>query len=497
MTAPAKATVEVNFKATGTEQVRNGLKLVGREGEANLQKVGMASRQIAGGIEAVARQGKVTGEAMKQILASGAEMAFTFGAAGPIVGAIAITGMAIYEHIVGRTKEARDEINNFRKDLEGFSRSSDLVGSARRQQYLYSGDPNAIRQEGESERDFAARSGGLEGLRKYRDKIATDYAANRSVFKGGWQKAGELAATEQMLQRMEAMSKEASNVTARLSGNEGSRAKTEVQLAQEKRDKDYEMSVLDASSRGLDIRGDLSGLERQEMMKGLGVQQIGGFLSSQTMARAGSVGDMSGARAIAGEIKPMMRNVQNELAMAFQEQVQVPLEDTIRSGIGSTIGSAISEGIAAGFESGSIGGAFKAAGKAILAGLGSIISQMGQVWVEYGISMTALGQALWNPITSGPAAIAIGASLIALGAAVGGIAHGRAGGAGGGSMSSVSAPPQIIDRGLINPNGALMASASGLSPMQPMNVTIIGPNDPSAQRAVAELMKNANNRGSL
>jgi hypothetical protein len=39
------------------------------------------------------------------------------------------------------------------------------------------------------------------------------------------------------------------------------------------------------------------------------------------------------------------------------------------------------------------------------------------------------------------------------------------------------------------------AAAGGLSPMQPMNVTIIGPNDPSAQRQMQELLRNAQRRG--
>jgi len=40
-------------------------------------------------------------------------------------------------------------------------------------------------------------------------------------------------------------------------------------------------------------------------------------------------------------------------------------------------------------------------------------------------------------------------------------------------------------------------TGSGMNPMTPMNVTVIGPNDPSAQRAIQELMNKANNRGRL
>jgi hypothetical protein len=38
-------------------------------------------------------------------------------------------------------------------------------------------------------------------------------------------------------------------------------------------------------------------------------------------------------------------------------------------------------------------------------------------------------------------------------------------------------------------------TAAGMTPRQSMNVTVIGPNDPSAQRAIQELMTKANSRG--
>jgi hypothetical protein len=43
---------------------------------------------------------------------------------------------------------------------------------------------------------------------------------------------------------------------------------------------------------------------------------------------------------------------------------------------------------------------------------------------------------------------------------------------------------------------ANMASSS-VNAMAPMNITVIGPNDPTAQRAIQELMTKANRRGSV
>jgi hypothetical protein len=83
VTAPAvRAPVDVTFRATGVDGVRRGLKLIGGDAELTHQRVGGAARQIAGGVEAIARTGKASGEALKQIISQGAEMAFMFGAGG-------------------------------------------------------------------------------------------------------------------------------------------------------------------------------------------------------------------------------------------------------------------------------------------------------------------------------------------------------------------------------------------------------------------------------
>jgi hypothetical protein len=43
----------------------------------------------------------------------------------------------------------------------------------------------------------------------------------------------------------------------------------------------------------------------------------------------------------------------------------------------------------------------------------------------------------------------------------------------------------------------MASGAASLAPVAPMNITVIGPNDPTAQRAIQELMAKANRRGSV
>jgi hypothetical protein len=102
--------------------------------------------------------------------------------------------------------------------------------------------------------------------------------------------------------------------------------------------------------------------------------------------------------------------------------------------LGTNLGMALANGFSAALSAGMSGkNPFKAFGNVVLAGLGGIMQQMGAAMIEQGIIMTGLLPALMNPFTSGPALIAAGVLLSALGATLGGIASGKGGGKGGGS----------------------------------------------------------------
>jgi len=70
-----------------------------------------------------------------------------------------------------------------------------------------------------------------------------------------------------------------------------------------------------------------------------------------------------------------------------------------------------------------------------------------------------------------------------------------AGGAGG-LQTAIGAPGTPMQSPIVF--GSTSAStAVGMQPRQAMNFTIIGPNDPSAQRAIQELMRKAESRGRI
>jgi hypothetical protein len=101
--------------------------------------------------------------------------------------------------------------------------------------------------------------------------------------------------------------------------------------------------------------------------------------------------------------------------------------------IGTQLGTTLADGFATAISAGIRGkNVFKAFGNVIMSGLGSIMGQMGHAMIQQGIILMHLLPFLSNPFSSGPALIAAGIALSALGSTLGGIAGGRGGGSGGG-----------------------------------------------------------------
>lgn len=171
------------------------------------------------------------------------------------------------------------------------------------------------------------------------------------------------------------------------------------------------------------------------------------------------------------------------------------MKNTLAEGIADSIEGGIVSGLEMGLASGKIGDAFKAMGQAI-------VRSMANAMVKVAISAIKLGSLLKSirdfMILNPAAAVAAAVALLALSQAMGGGASstdmGATGGRGGLSYnamgSAVSLPPQQIIFGATS-----ATTAAGMQPRQAMNVTIIGPNDPQAQRSIQELMNKANSRG--
>jgi hypothetical protein len=151
-----------------------------------------------------------------------------------------------------------------------------------------------------------------------------------------------------------------------------------------------------------------------------------------------------------------------------------------------TLGNAFAAGLGAVMQGKN---PFKAFGNVVLAGLGGIMQQMGQALIAKGAIMLTLLPFLSNPLTAGPAMIAAGAALVALGGVLGGIATGPGGSSGGGGRG-----------GLEDKTTRITLTSDGLGGRNAPHhdnekFTILGVDSPKGQRVLATAMGGAKRRG--
>lgn len=190
----------------------------------------------------------------------------------------------------------------------------------------------------------------------------------------------------------------------------------------------------------------------------------------------------------------MGESIEKQAAETLQK-----IRDSVAGQVAVTFANAIASGMEAAVANKSIGAGFKAFGAVLLAGIGDILIRFG----TQALLMSKLMAAFYDALPKNPiAAAGIAVAMIALGGALKGAATlaGNSGanrsapvssfavGSGGGSTSTL---PTLT----YGPTSA--AGASGLSPMGATSITIIGPNDPVAQRAMQELITKANRRGNV
>lgn len=170
------------------------------------------------------------------------------------------------------------------------------------------------------------------------------------------------------------------------------------------------------------------------------------------------------------------------------------VSETITGGMAQTLGNSITSAFEAAFDGEGIGGAIKAFAKTVLAGVGSIFTNLGMIYLEYGGIMQALSALLPNPFTAGPAGLAIGAALIAMGAALGAVGRNKSPSASGrsSSLSGYGGGTEALTRlkFVDRPD----ASTKGLRRESTTVINLIGENDPRAQRALIRMVDKGRRR---
>jgi hypothetical protein len=190
----------------------------------------------------------------------------------------------------------------------------------------------------------------------------------------------------------------------------------------------------------------------------------------------------------------------DEMVAAYDRNVLEPARE-----MGRQLNQILGAGIANAFQAltargGNIGDAFKALGQTILAGLGDMLIQLGTSLLPVAALLAKVRAALLSLNPAAMVAAAVG--LIAIGGMMkgaasrltptgagapvtsGGFGYTGMGGGGGITLPGVTYLPT-----------AAGGMGSRVMAANPVNVTIIGPNDPTAQRQMQELIQNANRRG--
>lgn len=164
--------------------------------------------------------------------------------------------------------------------------------------------------------------------------------------------------------------------------------------------------------------------------------------------------------------------------------------------IANTLVDSLATGIETAVATGSLGKGFKALTSTLLSGLGSAMIAFGRTAIMASALMQRFMEAMasLNPF----AALAAGIGMVALGGVLKGAAQrsfavGTGTSSMGGGIGALATGGSSITRTF----APTMAGTTGANVQMatPMNVTIIGPNDAGAQRAIATLMDNASRRG--
>lgn len=107
----------------------------GAGADAMADKQAGAARAIASVTETIARQGKVSGDAAKQLIAQAANVAFAFGPTGAIAGAIGIATLAI----VGMFARTREEVEQTeRRAIQAMNKFAEMDANAQAREYQQS-----------------------------------------------------------------------------------------------------------------------------------------------------------------------------------------------------------------------------------------------------------------------------------------------------------------------------------------------------------------------
>lgn len=440
-----------------------------------------SSLRITEAMQRAAASGATAGHGLQKVVDIGASMAMMFGAAGPIVAGIGIVALTITHLFSG----AREEMQKTHDKAKQLLNDTDQVGLVKELRDLTLGT------RGEH---FEDSLGGLQGKSAFAQSIAG--SLNNTAF-GPFANLLAVWTGKKAKDRAEAikyLTDELLNPAGRTSGVGGlppvriEAKKTEEEFPAMEVPTMHELIKKLVASIVADDKAeswqDFKPLQ-EEIEKGL----------------AKSLSDMPGEMA-----KQIEEGFKGADGLRFTKSLEASMRDlakrmkwiTLQNEFGAGIGAAVSGGIVMGLQTavagGTVGNAFRALAQ-------SIMGEMSKLLVD--VALRALGFAelmakfqLWL-IANPWAAIGIAAAMVVLARsfASGGAGGGAAAGGGGFSSSGYGNAVGAAETTRILWGADSATVAAGMTPRPANQFIIIGPNDPTAQRGILELIRKAERRG--
>lgn len=446
--------------------------------------------------QSMARTGSLTADAGTRIVEAGSQIAMMFGPGGLVASALlaAAAGIATYffnaKKEIADTKKKLDELTDvgnlqgLQNDLDKLvlgtasQRGRDAIAAQAAELSKLEAQYGYVAQKLSSELTPAEREA-REKMRELREEITT--------------KRDRIADLQNRLKLAADAQRYHTTIV------DQAKAATEAAAEADRKAKDalkaYNDELERAVKRNMEVRGAIQA--REAATTGRAPSLIG-----QTQFGTGLEAGASEPRGLLKALvisvpKPIVElpeavDIDQQLLKAIRVD---EIKNTLSDGISEAVEGGLTSGLEMALSGGNIGDSFKAMGQAIVRAMASAMVRVAMEAIKLGSMLDRIREfMILHPKTAVITAVA----LLALARSMGGSATASSmtaiGGPGGLSYSPMgaSAPSQQIVFGSTS-----ATSAAGMTPRQAMNVTIIGPNDPSAQRAMQELMAKANSRGRI
>jgi hypothetical protein len=536
VTAPVR-TVAVEYKATGVAEVQAATRAVQRAvddastrtraaARAGIESAAdrardrwdMAGREISKTMVDLGRTGELTGGSLKKLVVVGSEMAVMFSPAGPVASAVALLTLGI----VSMFKRARDEQaetqRQFIKGLQDMAAASDYAAIQSQAGKLWRGTFNTTTGKFEGgARDLLSQERSLQSTNPF-DLGAPGRLKNFYNQKVTSPLDGQQVTVQQLLEQYR---QTITLMQMPLDAPRGPRSPITITASSKAKKEETDFARQDAldleASKG---RSALDWKRRMEKIFGSGPSAsdaIGQALNDPTLrakmfaglANPGSNQEWQSASStpVLSALLPSDEQLNKELDSTFKKIGYWVTDNidaikkqfaTVGQTIADTIGQSLNDGLHSAFEvlfsGGGISNAFRALGQMITRNLATLFADLAvkamglaSLFAKFQTAMASM-----NPW----AAVAIAGAMLIAAQALGGSARGFGAGSSAASAASSAASAATNDQvSRIVWGTDSTTVAAGLTPRSATNITIIGPNDPSAQRAVQEILKNANRRG--